>query len=350
MVAFGFMFLFLFIEPRLWTRRGPPGSRKNMADAELESFKTDIDLRAYAASQGYEFDRSKSWRGSAVLKNPGTGDKIIISRDSDGHYVYYSVHGDDRDNGTIIDFIQKRRKLTLGEVRKELRPWIGKPPVPVPDYAPLVKTTKDRIRVEVAFAKMHDASRHPYLEGERQIPAELLQSERFAGTVRIDARGNAAFPHFDQDGLSGYELKNANGFTGFSPGGTKGLWSSCVKPDDDKLVVCESAIDAMSFAVLNPDKRARYASIGGKPNPVQPELVRAAVARLPLRSLVVAAMDADPDGRKLAEMVRHAVELSGRLDLRFLIHEPVGHKDFNDELRARSVVSASSRTGGPSLA
>ncbi len=320
-----------------------------MGDAELESFKTDIDLRAYAGGQGFELDRSKSWRGSTVMKHPGTGDKIIISRDSDGHHVYYSVHGDDRDNGTIIDFIQNRRKLTLGEVRKELRPWIGKPPVPVPEYAPLVKTTKDRIRVEVAFAKMHDASRHPYLEGERQIPVELLQSERFAGTVRIDAHGNSVFPHFDQDGLSGYETKN-KGFTGFAKGGTKGLWSSHVKPDDDKLVICESAIDAMSHAVLHPDPHARYASIGGKPNPVQPELVRAAVARLRVNSLVVAAMDADPDGRKLAEMVRHAVELSGRVDLRFLIHEPVGCKDFNDELRGRAVANTISRPGGPSLA
>jgi Toprim-like/Protein of unknown function (DUF3991) len=349
MVAFGLMFLFLFIVPRLGTRRGPPGSRKNMADAELESFKKDIDLRAYAASQGYELDRSKSWRGSAVMKNPGTGDKIIISREADGHHVYYSVRGDDRDNGSIIDFIQNRRKLTLGEVRKELRPWIGKPPVPVSDYAPLVKTTKDRIRVEVAFAKMHDAARHPYLEGERQIPAELLQSERFAGTVRVDGHGNSVFPHFDQNGLSGYEIKN-KGFTGFATGGTKGLWSSCAMPDDDKLVVCESAIDAMSHAVLHPDAHARYASIGGKPSPVQPELVRTAVARLPLRSLVVAAMDADADGRKLAEMVRHAVELSGRVDLRFLIHEPVGCKDFNDELRGRALVGAVSRPGGPSLA
>ena len=38
----------------------------------------------------------------------GNGDKIIISREDDGHYVYWSVR-DDSDNGTIIDFVKYRQ-------------------------------------------------------------------------------------------------------------------------------------------------------------------------------------------------------------------------------------------------
>jgi hypothetical protein len=129
-------------------------------------------------------------------------------------------------------------------------------------------------------------------------------------------------------------LKNV-GFTGFASGGTKALWLSHDLPTDNRLVICESAIDALSHAVLFPENRARYASIGGKPNPQQPELIRAAVARMPAGSEIVAAMDADADGRKLAEIVRRAVELSGRHDLRFVIEEPRGVKDWNDQLRAR---------------
>ena len=57
-----------------------------MFDPELEWFK-QIDLRAYAASQGYELDRRESWSGSAVMRHAPTADKIIIKRDaSDGHY------------------------------------------------------------------------------------------------------------------------------------------------------------------------------------------------------------------------------------------------------------------------
>jgi len=63
------------------------------------------------------------------------GDKIIIKRNSNGHSVFFSVR-DDGDNGTIIDFIQKRQRLSLGGVRKELRPWIGRPPAPRPAALP----------------------------------------------------------------------------------------------------------------------------------------------------------------------------------------------------------------------
>ncbi len=307
-----------------------------MFDTELESFKNGIDLRAYAAEQGYQLDRKESWRGSAVMRHPN-GDKIVITRGDDGHYVYFSVR-QDNDNGSIIDFVQHRQRLSLGAVRKELRPYIGLPSSRLPDYPPLPKTSTDRMRVETEYARMQDASRHPYLENERALPPSLLESERFAGRVRIDARGNAVFPHFDQEGLSGYEIKN-KGFTGFSSGGTKGLWLSHERPDDNRLVFCESAIDALSHAVLFPDDRARYASIGGKPNPVQPELIRAAVARMSSGSEIVAAMDADADGAKLAGVVRQAVELSGRDDLRFVVQEPFGFKDWNDHLRARPIHS-----------
>lgn len=307
-------------------------------DAELEGFKTGIDLRAYAAAQGYQLDRKASWRGTAVMRHPVTNDKVIIKRGMDSHWIYCSVR-DDRDNGSIIDWVQFRTGLSLGAVRKELRPWLGQPPVAVPAFPALHKTEKDRMKVEAAYAKMRDAvDGHPYLERRRALPASLIASERFAGRIRIDDKGNAVFPHFDTEGLSGYELKNVE-FTGFSPHGTKALWASNEYPDDNRLVLCESAIDALSHAVLFPDAHARYASIGGKPNPQQPELIRAAAARMPADSEIVAAMDADADGRKLAEVVREAVKLTGRADLRFSVQEPEGAKDFNDQLCAKPLPS-----------
>ena len=181
---------------------------------------------------------------------------------------------------------------------------------------------------------MADATQHPYLEKQRALPASLLACERIAGRIRIDARGNAIFPHFDAEGLCGFEIKNLR-FTGFSTGGSKGLCAVTRILEDKRLVFCESSIDALSHAVLFPDDHTRYASIGGKPNPMQPELMRAAVARMPHGSEIISAMDADADGSKLADVVRNAVALSGRLDLRFAVQEPSGHKDWNDQLRAK---------------
>jgi hypothetical protein len=301
---------------------------------ELNDMKTKIDLRQYAAGQGYQLDPKSSWRGTGVMRHPATHDKVIIKRDTDGHYVYFSVR-DDRDNGTILDFVMQRQRVNFGMARKELRPWLGVAPVPVPVFDALPKTAKDRMKVEASYARMQDANNgHPYLEKERFIPGAILALDRFAGRVRIDARGNAVFPHFDKDGLSGYELKNT-GFTGFASGGAKALWLSQEFPSDNKLVLCESAIDSLSHAVLFPDNHTRYASIGGKTNQQQPELIRAAAARMPIDSEIIAAMDADAEGRKLAEVVRGAVELTGRKDLRFTVQLPEGFKDWNDQLRAR---------------
>ncbi|HEY2645320.1 MAG TPA: toprim domain-containing protein [Candidatus Acidoferrales bacterium] len=140
--------------------------------------------------------------------------------------------------------------------------------------------------------------------------------------------------HFDQDGLCGYEVKNVN-FTGFAPGGSKGLWLSHEAPGDTRLIFCESAIDALSHAVLFRDVRSRYASIGGKPNHQQPELIQAAASRMPANSEIISAMDADEDGRKLTEIVREAVVLSARSDLRFTVQVPDKAKDWNDLLRLK---------------
>ena len=300
-------------------------------DRELQEFKR-IDLRAYAGSLGYALDKRESWRGSAVMRRDA--DKIVIKRDADGHYVYFSVR-DDRDHGTIIDFLQGRTGKSLGEVRKELRLWTGRPVSGFPGYPALEKTAKDRLKVETEYSRMQEAARHPYLERERRIPADLLASPRFAGRIRIDARRNAVFPHVDNEGLCGYELKNWN-FTGFASGGEKGLWLSHAEEDDNRLVFAESAIDALSYAALRGDNRTRYASIGGKPNPKQPDLIKQEILGMPACSQIVSAMDNDAAGHALSAVIEAAVRDSGRTDLVFAEDLPAQPgADWNDMLKMR---------------
>jgi hypothetical protein len=76
------------------------------------------DYRPFSPPGANPLDRRESWRGSAVMRNGG--DKVVIKLNSNGHYIYFSVR-DERDNGTIVDFVQFRKRLSLGEVRKELR-------------------------------------------------------------------------------------------------------------------------------------------------------------------------------------------------------------------------------------
>src|SRR6266567_5300473 len=277
-------------------------------DSELEAFKRRIDLRQVAASLGYEMDRRESWRGSTVLRRGA--DKIVVKRNGNGHYVFFSVRDDD-DHGTLIDFLQRRQNLSLGAVRQILRPWIGWPATS-PQFPRLEPTSPNRMHAECAYRRMADAARYPYLEHERGVPAAVLLAPRFAGRMRIDFRGNTVFPHFDAAGLCGYEIKNY-GFTGFAAGGQKGLWFSHAQPDDRRLVLAESAIDALSYAALFADAedQTRYASLGGKPSSRQASLLQATIAKLPAGAEIVAAFDADDAGRKLVEMLREIVAGSG---------------------------------------
>jgi Toprim-like/Protein of unknown function (DUF3991) len=307
-------------------------------DSELDAFKREIDLRQFAVSLGYEMDRRESWRGSTVLRRGA--DKIVVKRNGNGHYVFFSVR-DDSDHGTLIDFLQRRQNLSLGAVRQILRPWIGRPATP-PQFPELEPTNSNRMRVESQYRRMDNALQHPYLERDRCLPAVLLCSPRFQGRVRADSHGNSVFPHFDAAGLCGYEIKN-RGFTGFAAGGKKGLWFSHTRPNDRRLVLAESAIDALSHAALFPDAedQTRYASLGGKPNSKQPSLVQATIARLPERSEIVAAFDADEAGRMLVEVVSVAVASvaneTGRTGLIFKVHLPAQEgDDWNQVLQTHS--------------
>ena len=298
---------------------------------ELEQFKREINLVEYAESQGYEIDFRESSRASKVMRDQA-GDRITVATDDDGHGIYFSVRNDS-DNGSIIDFVQRRQGLNLVQVRKELRPWAGTrrtaQPVrkPVADR-PSKPDASSRDRQQVLRVWMHMQPQplggHPYLL-RRGLSSETLEDPRFVNMVRSDARGNAVFPHFDRAGVTGYELKN-EGFTGFAKSGKKSLWCSSNIKSAKRFVICESAIDCMSHAQATGDADAAYLSVGGQPSVEQWRLIERAVIKVQERGgQVVLAMDADKAGDELARVI-------GGLAPGFERVRPEFGKDWNDEL------------------
>jgi len=301
---------------------------------ELERFKSEINLVEYAQSQGYEIDKKKSSKNCIVLKD-GTGDKILVGLDkTDGHYFYYSVT-DERDRGSIIDLVQKRKNLNLGEVRKELRPWLGMTysPSHTPTKQPVPKltaTTKDRHKILAQFENMRALSNHPYLN-QRGISEQTISDPRFEGTIYTDSRGNVIFPHSDREGICGYEIRNQQ-FKGFSEGGTKGLWYSKASQDDRKLVICESPIDCLSYHQLFSDPHTRYFATGGTISEKQKDLLKGAFEKIiALGGEIIVATDRDEAGQKLAlEIAKNAPEGS-----QIYRHVPEHQKDWNEALKAQ---------------
>jgi len=305
-------------------------------DEELDSFKRNINLTQYAASQGYELDRSRSGRFTAVMRS--SSDKVVIILAHDGHWTYFSLD-DKKDCGTIIDFVERRKNLSLGHIRIELRPWLdGTAYVPAGrggDYLPsLEPMARDTGEARARLAAMHSITDFAYLSLNRAVPADFAMSTRFAGRIYEDHRSNVIFPHYNREGICGYEIKN-RGFTGFSSGGIKGLWCSRSTEDDDTIVIGEAALDVLSYAYLHGDPKTRYFSTGGSVNDAQLDLIKAAVQKMPtIGPQVVLAMDNDEAGIALAEKIQSflASELPDKCFVEVKVPQGSGD-DWNDVLR-----------------
>ena len=306
----------------------------NNDKTELERFKADINFVEFAQEMfGYMVDTKSSSPNSIVLRK-GDGEKLIITRDLDGHYVYFApVTPFLKDSGSIIDFIQKRKSATLGQVRALLRSYQGtsallhlpkKAARRVKTIAPVSKNT---LAVLKAYEMFRELSSSVYLES-RGLSKEICTDSRFASKLRIDGRGNLIFPHFDQRGVCGFERKNQN-FKGFSAGGVKAIWSSNRYAKDEQLVITEAVIDALSYHALFGTEETRYASTSGAWSETTKQMIRVAVCALPKSNgKVILAYDNDKEGEQYRRTTREILADSGK---QVVDHLP-DKKDFNDDL------------------
>jgi hypothetical protein len=301
---------------------------------DFDRLKREVNLTALAASdQGYAIDRRASSRNSIVMRR-ADGDKIIVARGRNGTWIYFNVH-DPSDSGTALDFIRRRRGGSLGDAGRYLEAWQGRPPPPLSEY---VATLEPLPRDVVAVRAACEASRplrygeHDYLNRKRRLSPLLLAFADYVGRIRTDARGNAVFPHRDADGVCGFEIKNDR-FTGFSPGGSKGLWQTQSLSEYWGLVVSEGAIDALSYAALHGPRGLRLVSVAGAMSPGQRLLLTQAIANFDGERVVVAT-DNDKAGDKLTATVGACFASAGRDDLQLVVDRPpVRGQDWNDVLR-----------------
>jgi hypothetical protein len=300
-----------------------------MSDPELEHFKTEINLAEFASSYDYELDRRESSRTSFVMRHQD-GDKIVVATDRDGHGIFFSVR-DEKQHGSIIDFVKWKEGANLGQARQILRRWEANPAsfFPTAQKDQLLRPNPvmhDCATIYTQWLRMKPYTRahgRGYLE-KRGFTAETIST--FSERIGIDQHGNIVFRHDDLLSVTGWEVKN-KGFTGFSGGGRKALFGCKVgSPHRDAsplLVVTESAIDAMSYYQLSP-RQGFYLSFAGSMSPEQYDLLEYALNRY-RDARIVAATDGDPQGEKFAEVI-----CTIRPDA-MRAAPPIG-KDWNDTL------------------
>lgn len=325
----------------------PRRSREDIRQAALEAarterdrFKRDVNLIAYAASRGYASFAAKTSRNFPALRHPRSHHKIVVGKGRDGHWVFYTLGNDAGPRGSIIDFIQHLDEIPMTKVLEELRQWTNTPRE-LPTYArvSIEHVPKDRDAVAATVEHASSVETHRYLES-RGLTRATLAHPRFLPTwrqsgPRRDERdlptGTALFLHHDEQGLCGFETKSWR-MTGFARGGMKALWCSGQTPSDTRLVIAESAIDALSYHEANAHPRTRYVSFAGAMSARQPELLERAISWMPAGSTVVAATDRDKQGHAFA--TRIAELCSKHAHVAYERHEPGLGKDWNDHLQA----------------
>src|SRR5690606_2941350 len=120
------------------------------------------------------------------------------------------------------------------------------------------------------------------------------------------------------------------------------------RPEDEELVICESAIDALSYATLFGTEGRRFVSTAGQLSPLQKELLKSAARKLGDSGTIVLALDNDPGGRELTASLQALlaeVDL-GHQQVVASLPEQEGN-DWNDVLRGKGNL-ATQNTPSPS--
>lgn len=229
--------------------------------------------------------------------------------------------------GGAIDLVMHVRQIGFGPALQWLEDRFGAWPSTQPVFSPAPRALS-----LPPPAPHHWPRVERYLTEQRQLPHSLLTPLVQAGILYADARSNAVFLLGDTPATAvGAELRGTclpqvfgtqaiqQPWRGMAPGSRKDLgYFSVSAPSAQALVLCESAIDALSCHVLHPHYRCLSTS-GARPNP--PWLPSLIAQGLPL----YCGFDADPTGDAIAQLLIQFHPSVGRL------RPPA--KDWNDALR-----------------
>lgn len=162
-----------------------------------------------------------------------------------------------------------------------------------------------------------------YLRYARCIPAVSVNMLIRSGKLYADQRGNAVFLLLGKEKkVVGAELRGTTDsrFRGMASGSKKGLGAFYVKSQNTKkIVLCESAIDALSYFALHPDCMAASTS-GANPDPAWLSLFIAKGFE------IFCGFDNDEAGERTANKMTNLYPMVRRL-------RPAKH-DWNDVLRS----------------
>jgi hypothetical protein len=282
----------------------------------------------------WQLDIKESTRDSLKYRR-GEGEIVIVNHGGRGWWDPKSTA-----KGDVFSLVQYLDPgLNFGAVRRVLRPLAGL----APEFPAHFRTTPTPAAappsINQLWAQHSRLTRGSpvwtYLSRDRALPDPVLHAAIVADAIREGPYGSAWFAHRVGGEITGIEMRGPN-WRNFSKGGDKTLFRFAASAGR-RLVVCESAIEALSLAALEGIQAdTLYVGTAGG---IGPGTLAALENELKHRAadpaaVLVGATNADEAGHRYAKRLEELARAAGVQFERML--PPGGLNDWNDHLRARA--------------
>jgi len=259
-------------------------------DLTFQQIKERVELPEMLAHYGYQLKKGQNL-GKGKWHVFEGDDTLVVFKGRGNDWMYFNAQ-DDRDKGSVVDWMrnrvstgrivgieQKPGRNLWQSVNDHFREYLNLPESARPklDLTPVTPMAQGERFTNIYTQNCRPLEDTSYLES-RGITKTTLENPQFAGRIlnqfhTAQKEGmppityvNTAFPARYEDRVVALEVKGPN-FKGQAADSdfSRSLWLS--KQPEGKaatqLIVSESAIDTLSYAQLNPNDRAIYASTSG---------------------------------------------------------------------------------------
>ena len=297
----------------------------------MEKINLDIirqqDITELAISQGFERDKydKKAYHRDGL--------KISIDEKTGrfNSFTDNSVHGIG-----AIDFIMRTESMNFKQAIEYLSGTKSFFPTRKQEkfskYKEAGKNDKDERKLIMPEKADNNEKAYNYLQLERKIIDKSVLNWLFAsGKAYEDTRGNVVFVCSDVNGKqTGAEIKNKN-FKGMALGSDRDAGAFFIKSGGEtyNMVLCESAIDTISYAILKKQKNTIYISLNGlisRPN----SFILSCLEKNKINRIVIA-FDNDVPGQNYSKELKLLLEKEFK-GLSVIIDKPT-NKDWNEDLQ-----------------
>jgi 5S rRNA maturation endonuclease (ribonuclease M5) len=275
------------------------GDLKNAAD-----YVRRVDLGEILKQTGgfkQRYDKSKWQTCQGVISVSSNGKKFMnwTAGIGGGGAIDLVIHLNECNFKTAVFWLLDNFASFNFNIGKTLKSEAMEPMAPQPTVN--VKARAALALPERVVNRMHQV--YNYLSYVRGIPGKIINLIMDSGKLYADNRGNAVFLLLGKEKkVVGAELRGTTDlrWQGMASGSRKDLGAFYVKsPKPKKMVICESAIDAISYFALHPDCIAISTS-GATPNPAWLSLFNDKGFK------IFCGFDADNTGDRMADrMINH---------------------------------------------